>query len=128
MFLKLKQSAVSVLLIVLLFGCEKSMETHDITLPPTSVLQVQVSWAVITAPHLRLREEPSENARVIRYLQNGFVLEILSKTRKLETVEEKENYWYQIQVDGLSGWVFGAYLNIFDSRAKAEAASKELTG
>ena len=128
MFLTLKQSVVTVLLIFLFFGCEKSTETHEITLPPTSVLRVQVSWAIITAPHLRLREEPSENARVIRYLQSGFVLEILSKTRKLETVEEEDNYWYQIQVDGLSGWVFGAYLNIFDSRAKAQAASKELTG
>ena len=68
---------------------------------------------------------PSSSSRVIRYLKEGFVLEIISKSGTLETLEGEENYWYQITFDGLNGWVFGAYLDLYDSKEQAEAASRE---
>ena len=37
-----------------------------------------------------------------------------------DTVENEVGYWYRINYDGLKGWVFGSYLEIFDSRAQAE--------
>jgi hypothetical protein len=116
------------LLILLTFfsSCEKQEEVRPIQLPATSVLRVQTTWAVINAPHLRLREFPTNSSRVIRYLKGGFVLEIISKTGTLETLEGEENYWYQITFDGLNGWVFGAYLDLFDSKEQAEAASREM--
>jgi len=106
-------------------ACEKQEQIRPIQLPATSVLKVQTTWAVINAPHLRLREMPSNASRVIRYLKEGFVLEIISKSGTLETLEGEENYWYQITFDGLNGWVFGAYLDLYDSKEQAEAASRE---
>ena len=106
-------------------SCEKQEQIRPIQLPPTSVLKVQTTWAVINAPHLRLRELPTDSSRVVRYLKAGFVLEIISKTGTLETLEGEENYWYQITFDGLNGWVFGAYLDLFDSKEQADAASRE---
>jgi len=107
-------------------GCSKNTEMKEINLPPTSVLKVQSSWAVITAPHLRLREEPSVSSRVIRYLRKGFVLEVIQKTTKMEIIEGETNYWYRVNFDGLNGWVYGSYLMMFDSKEKAEAASRNI--
>lgn len=107
-------------------SCEKQEQVRPIQLPATSVLKVQTTWAVINTPHLRLRELPDDSSRVVRYLKSGFVLEIISKTGALETLEGEENYWYQITFDGLNGWVFGAYLDLFNSREQAEAASREM--
>jgi hypothetical protein len=63
---------------------------------------------------------------VVRYLRRGLVLEIVSKTRKQETVEGETDYWYRISFDGLQGWVFGAYLEIFDSEERADNFSEDL--
>ena len=107
-------------------SCAKHEQIRPIQLPPTSVLNVQTTWAVINAPHLRLREQPDESSQVVRYLKGGFVLEIISKTGTPEILEGEKDYWYQITFDGLNGWVFGAYLDLYDSREQAEAASREL--
>ncbi|MEW5813940.1 MAG: SH3 domain-containing protein [Spirochaetota bacterium] len=130
----MKNKCKSLLLIpVLIFlaflpACRKKETFQDVELPPTSVLSTQSSWAIIRASHLRLREKPSIQSSPITtfWRAKGFVLEVISKTARKETLEEKTDYWYQINYGGLTGWVFGGYLDIFDSREAAEKAAKEL--
>lgn len=107
-------------------GCDKKSEVPGIELPATSVLSVQSSWGVVKSTHLRLRENPSLESKVITTLWRGGVLEVLSKTDQRETIEGEEDYWYRISFEGLSGWVFGAYLEIFSSKEQARAVSREL--
>ena len=97
-----------------------------IELPATSALVLQTNWAVITSSHLRLRGSPSTGAPVMATLWKGSVLEIVSKTSTKETVEDAEDFWYQISYDGLAGWVFGAYLDLHESKNRAEEFSREL--
>lgn len=118
-------SAPAVLILVMIAGCEKEAPPQAIHLPPTPVLTVNVSWGVVNAPYLRMREAPRPDAPVKAPLYQHSVVEIISKGQELETVENKTNFWYQVNYDGLRGWVFGAYLDLFDSRDKAEAARKE---
>jgi hypothetical protein len=73
-----------------------------------------------------LREGPSTGARVLATLWQGSVLEIVSKTSTKETVEGEEDFWFQISYDGLAGWVFGTYLELHDSKIRAEESSREL--
>lgn len=117
-----------ILIIIITFffitNCEKEKEVRSIILPPTSVLQVETLWGVIESPHLRLREKPSYDSRIVRYLTSGFVLEIVSRGNNKETIEGKQDYWYQINYNGVNGWVFGGYLKIFDSKGKALSYSK----
>ncbi len=107
-------------------GCNGREQVVQIELPSTRALGLQTNWAVITSSHLRLRDSPSVGAPVLATLWKGSVLEIVSKTSTKETVEDEEDFWYQISYDGLAGWVFGAYLDLHDSKSRAEAFSREL--
>lgn len=76
---------------------------------------------------LRLREKPLVDAKAVTTLWRGSVLEIVSLWSETKYLVDGElDFWYQINYDGRYGWVFGAYLDLFDSRKKAENASRAL--
>ena len=52
------------------------------------------------------------------------VIEIISRNERTQNIEEKSNYWYQVAYDGLQGWVFGAYLEMFESEAEATRTAR----
>lgn len=119
------------LIFPLLTGCGKKQADEPIALPATSVLSVQTKWGVITSTHLRLRDEPSiesGNPLTTFWRSRGFVLEILSRSDEKMEVEGKEDYWYRIQYDGLYGWVFGGYVEVYETREAAEEAAGRLKG
>lgn len=109
----------------LMGGCgQKVVERID--LPPTPVLSIRSTWAVVSSPFLRVREEPLAKSRILAHLRKGTVLEILSRTEKKEVLEDATSYWYQVSFEGLRGWVFGAFLEIVDSKSKAESLAAAL--
>ena len=107
-------------------SCTKGEEIPEIELPVTSVLSIRSSWAVVTSTHLRLRENATVDSTAVTTLWKGSVLEVLSKTDEAEVVEVEKDFWYQVNFGGLTGWVFGAYLDIFSSKEKADTASREI--
>ncbi len=109
-----------------LAACARSGSAEKITLPPTPVLSVRSTWAVVTSPLLRVRDQPSDQATVLTHLRMGAVMEILTRSDKEETIENDTSYWYRIDYQGLKGWVFGIYIDIFDSRSKADAYASGL--
>jgi hypothetical protein len=84
------------------------------------VLSIRSTWAVVKSPLLRVRAEPSSRSEVLSHVRTGVVVEIIARSDAEDTVENEVGYWYRINYDGLKGWVFGSYLEIFDSRAQAE--------
>jgi uncharacterized protein YgiM (DUF1202 family) len=109
-----------------LSACSKSGTSERITLPPTPVLSIHSTWAVVKSPLLRVREEPSSQATVLSHVRMGAVVEVLTRGDKEETVENESAYWYRIDYQGLKGWVFGSYIELFDSRSKADRFSASL--
>lgn len=109
-----------------LLGCGPRPAAEKIDLPPTPVLSIRSSWAVVTAPFLRLRQEPLAASGVLAHVRRGAVLEVLSRTDQKEVLEDASSYWYQVSYAGLRGWVFGAFLEIVDSKIKAETLAAEL--
>ena len=109
-----------------LISCEKEQPVERIDLPPTPVLTLRSNWGVIRAPFLRLREEPLQKAKITAHLRRGSILEIISKTEAKETIDEVSSYWYQVNYGGLRGWVFGAFLEVLDSKSEAERFAREL--
>jgi len=107
------------------WSCEKeSAESITLELPPTPVLSARSRWAVVTSTHLRLREKPSVESLAVTTLWQNNVIEIISRNERSEKVEEMNDYWYQVAYDGLQGWVFGAYLEMFESEAEARRTSR----
>ena len=107
-------------------SCRRVEVVERIDLPSTPVLGMQTMWAVIGSSHLRLRERPSVKSAAITTLWRGYVLEVVSKRNNTETVEGATDHWYQISYDGLQGWVFGGYLELYDSRERATEAARAM--
>lgn len=115
------------LLLLLLGACKRQEElSFSIDLPPTSVLAERTRYALITSSHLRLRETPDVSGRVKETLWKGAVMEVIAKASNMVIVENQEGHWYQVSYDGLQGYVFGAYLQLFTSRQAAEDAAASL--
>ena len=106
-------------------GCRKTEEKVNIDLPATPVLTIQAKWGLVKASYLRVRKEPDISSGVVDHLRIGSLAEILSKTDSLETIEDESDYWYEIYSNGIRGWVFGAYLDFFDSIEEARAAARK---
>lgn len=117
---------LSALALAVLGGCGRSGSSERVTLPPTPVLSIRSTWAVVRSPLLRVREEPSSQATVLSHIRMGAVMEVLTRADKEDTVENESAFWYRIDYQGLKGWVFGSYIELFDSRSKADKFSSTL--
>ncbi|MCL2293767.1 MAG: SH3 domain-containing protein [Spirochaetes bacterium] len=122
----MKKYYIAILIILItssLFSCRRKEEIIVVDLPPVQVLEQRTNFAVIMSPHLRLRTEPSVQSRAIITLWRGYILEIVSRSPRRDTVDGKEDFWYQISFSGLRGWVFGAHIMLVPSleRAREEA-------
>lgn len=79
----------------------------------------------ITEITVNLRKEPSTDSKKIMYVTQDDVVEVL----------EKVGDWYKIKFEGKTGYVFGEYLKVDDSKLeevpkedeKVESTEKELT-
>ena len=111
---------------IAIVSCGRSGGGERVSLPPTPVLTIRSTWAVVKSPLLRVREEPSNTAVVLSHVRLAALVEVLTKSDKTDTVERETNYWYRVDYQGLKGWVFGSYIEIFDSRAKAQQFAAKL--
>ena len=116
----------SMCLVLAIVSCSKETEPKMVRLPGTPVLALESRWGVVSSNYLRLRANPTKTAEVIDGLTKGTVVEILTITEKKETIEEETDYWYRVDLGGVKGWLFGAYLEIRDSKAAAEKLAGEL--
>ena len=115
-----------VLTALTLVSCARKQQENVIHLPPTPVLKAAQQWGVVTSPQLRLREAPSINAKALITLWKGYTVEIVDRTQTEDTISGMSDYWYNINYRGLRGWVFGYYLDLYDSQQQADASAKEL--
>ena len=109
-----------------LLCCGRSSGSERVSLPPTPVLSIRSTWAVVKSPLLRVRDLPSGQATVLAHVRMGAVVEVIGKSDKQDTVENDTAFWYRVNFEGLKGWVFGSYIEVFDSRSKADAFSVSL--
>jgi uncharacterized protein YgiM (DUF1202 family) len=107
-------------------GCRREQPVERVELPPTPVLTLRSNWAVVRSPFLRVRQEPLPKSEILAHLRRGTVLEVISKTQTRETVDDATDFWYQVNFEGLRGWVFGSSIEVTDSRTKAENYARDL--
>jgi hypothetical protein len=116
----------ALVLTVIPTSCRGSRNTERINLPTTPVLSIRSTWAVVKSTLLRVREEATSQSVVLSHIRMGAVIEILTRSDLAATIEGETDYWYRVDYDGLKGWVFGSYLEVFDSRAKADQYAASL--
>jgi hypothetical protein len=82
----------------------------------TAIEQFQATWedlanaiAVVAEPEgVNLRSEPSSSSPAVRSLSVDTVVEL--RIHEVDTVYMEGTRWWPVRVDGLLGWVSGAYL------------------
>ena len=117
--------SAALLLIFFAAGCAKKEAPAAIDLPATPVLTMQRNWVVVTSPYVRVRKGPNAASEVIAHLRHRSVAEIVTRTPFPETLEDKSDFWYQVQAEGVRGWIFGSFIELYDSKAGAEQAAKD---
>ena len=122
-----KTGVVFLFVLTLLPSCKKDEVMQAINLPPTPILSMREKWGAITSSHLRLRSSPDSNSDVVTTFWNrrDVVLEVLSQSSEKVDVEGREGYWYQVSYDGLVGWVFGGYVELFGTKEQALRSARE---
>ncbi len=122
--------AVRVLVVLgaglMMFSCFPKGGQEKLVFPATPVLTIRSTWAVVRSPLLRVRIEPTNKSPVLSHVRMGVIVEVIAKSDKEETVEDETAFWYRVNYEGLKGWVFGSYLEVFDSHSKAESFAEKL--
>lgn len=97
----------------------------------TAVEQFQATWedlanavAVVAEPEgVNLRSEPNSSSAAVRSLSFDTVVEL--RINEMDTVYMEGTRWWPVRVDGLLGWISGAYLR--PAEAWQQPASDEWT-
>ena len=122
-----KVASVLIFLLLLFGSCGEEEKISSLELPPTPLLSLRERWGVIISSHLRMRSSPDQEGPVLTTFWNRreVVLEILSQSQAKVSIEGREGYWYQVSYDGLIGWVFGGYVDLYGTKEQALRAARE---
>ncbi len=61
--------------------------------------------------NLNVREIPGTSGKIVTQVKENHLLILTGQPQNKETVNNLENYWYKIRtLDGIEGYVFGAYI------------------
>ena len=71
--------------------------------------EAEAATLEIWGDKVNIRSKPSLKGDVIMQLNNGEVVYVKKQTEEYETINYDTDCWYQIEVDGKRGWVFGTF-------------------
>ena len=95
-------------------ACRKQeTDAQELTLPPTSVISTSEQHGIVAADSLRVRVQPSARAEVLSHFRRGEVVQVLQRGEFQERVAGNLAYWFEVNHQGVRGWVFGFHLELF---------------
>ncbi|HOF00962.1 MAG TPA: SH3 domain-containing protein [Spirochaetota bacterium] len=105
---------------------ESGAKTFYIDLSETRTPSASNQWAITKFDLLKLREIPEEESNIINHLSLGSVIEIIKKENSIKVFDNVKDYWYFIDYKGEVGWIFGSYLEIFNTQEEAIKRSEQI--
>lgn len=118
--------ALAALVVLSFSACSRGAEETGIDLPPTPVVALRPTWAVVTVPYLRLRTEPSAGAPIAGHLRRGEVAAIAAIDTSVARLDGDRHYWYRLERDGLVGWALDNAVESYGSEDRARNAARLL--
>lgn len=116
------------LLILVLTACqEKGNHESGKTENSTESDVLKKPFGLITVNNLRMRGLNDIHSQTLRHLDKGMIVEIIEKDPLRSRVNEFEDYWYKVRYDGVTGWIFGYYMEINQDYESAYVSSKRFT-
>jgi hypothetical protein len=116
----------SFLFALILGSCSR---VGEIKLPANPILSGGLGWAVVKDAYIRLKESPTDSARDLDHLRRGGVFRLnereLGSSAQAAKAALPPEVWYELESDGVKGWVRDGSLDIYatESQAKKAAAS-----
>ena len=121
---------VVIAIITILCSCTgktaKENRSVYIDLQRTEGVEVSNNWGVTKYNKLKLRQDPQEESVIINHLPLGSLVEIIKKENTIKDFDNKFGYWYYIDYKGEVGWIFGTYLETFNTKEEAIKRSEQL--
>lgn len=86
-----------------------------------TILEYKTIFARNLKDGLLIREQPGINSERVYKMRKNQIIKVSGRTTEISTVGQYEGYWYQvITEDGIIGYCFDHYLDIYDSSVKPE--------
>jgi hypothetical protein len=95
-------------------------------LPPNPVLGIDSRWGAVTGSYVRVKAQASSKAEDSAYLRKAEIVEVVSRAIGKDCLPEEAGYWYGIKSGSGIGWIFSGYVEVYDSREKAQLASRKI--
>jgi len=110
---------------VLNYNCKQGKKADNRFPVETIDVKNNNGYAVVNEDRLRFRADNNIHSKTLRYLDKGTIVTIVDKDENRVRIGELEDYWYNIEYEGINGWVFGYYLDIFTSYENAKTGSRK---
>lgn len=111
---------------MLISSCGRERSAPSVTLPPTPVVVLRPTWAVVTDPYVRLRADPDPDAPIAGHLRRGDVSQIVAINTAVQRVDGERHYWYRLHGDEASGWALDRAVESYGSEYRARNAARQL--
>jgi hypothetical protein len=112
------------LFVALLASCSRMGE---VKLPANPILSGGLGWAVVKDAYVRLKERPTDSARDLDHLRRGGVFRLdereLGTSAHSAAASLPPEVWYEVESDGVKGWVREGALDIYESETQATKAA-----
>lgn len=118
--------AALALLALSLSACSCGFGRKGPELPPNPVLGIDSRWGAVTDAYVRVKSEPSSGAEDIAYLRKADIVEVVSRAIGKDCLSEETGHWYGIKTGKTVGWIYSGYVAVYDSREKAQLASRTM--
>ena len=90
----------------------------QIDLPETKIPRAINQWAINKYPFIE--------SKIVYYLPIGAIIKVLKKDSELSSFDNEKNYWYNIDYEGETGWIFGSFIEVFNTYEEALKRSEEI--
>lgn len=107
---------IFILGLVFFIGCAQK-KTLKVKVPVSSTTQSKIKKVPsqigqITVDFLRIRENPNLKAKTLSFFYKYMIVNILEKSKVKTKIKRSNHYWYRVSRKGISGWVFGRYVDL----------------
>jgi hypothetical protein len=111
-------------LVLVVSGCTRGDVYDDVALPPTPVVTLRPTWALVRTPYLRLYTDTNSSSPIAGHLRSGDIAEISAIGTRLINIDGEAERWYLLQTEEARGWTPGAALELFTSQERARNATR----
>ena len=111
----MKKIIFAILVALLCLGCTRKQATEEVFNDNQNITEqtnysINSTLYVIPSEGLNLRSEPSTTSTIIKLLPQNTEVTVLEKSDEIVIIGGIHDYWYKVDTENETGWVFGGYL------------------